>query len=150
MFCEYCGNKLNEDARFCSKCGKSVTAGQNVTAGGGDTGKCKLTIERLKCIFTYSLTKYNVYIDGQQVKKLAKNECFTIELSNGRHNIHFDAFGFKKTPSFEFFGNNNEIKYTVSSPSVIDTLGSGTGFLVDAPSELTINKVFESEPGTYR
>lgn len=28
MYCLKCGNKIEEDAKFCSKCGKSVSEGQ--------------------------------------------------------------------------------------------------------------------------
>ena len=28
MFCKYCGEKLDEQARFCSKCGKVVETGK--------------------------------------------------------------------------------------------------------------------------
>ena len=28
MFCIYCGNQINDDAKFCNKCGKSTAQTQ--------------------------------------------------------------------------------------------------------------------------
>jgi hypothetical protein len=113
-----------------------------------NTGKCKLIIERTKGPWTYAYTKYNLYLDGQLVKKLVKDETFTIELSNGKHNIYFDAFNTQKTDSYEFTGNNNEIKYTVSSYSAIDLLTRASQS--DYRDKLFVNKIYETEPGSYK
>jgi len=142
-FCEQCGTKLNESAKFCSNCGAGIQTGKK---GRAKAGKCKLTIERTKQ-FTYAGVKYNLYIDGQSVKKLSNGECFSTVLSNGKHNIYFDAFGISKTPSFEFTGDSNEVKYTVSAPS-----GAGLvveGLIGSTHHKLIVNKISETEPGSY-
>jgi hypothetical protein len=143
-FCEQCGTKLNEGAKFCSNCGAGIQTGKKSSA---KAGKCKLTIERAK-LLVYPFEKFNVYIDGQSVKKLKNGECFSTELSNGKHNIYFTgSLGTMKTPSFEFTGDSNEIKYTVSAPS-------GVGFaaetmLGNVHHRIIANKILESEPGSY-
>ncbi len=77
------------------------------------------------------------------VKKLSNGECFTTELSNGKHNIYFGTSWISKTPSFEFTGDNNEIKYTVSAPPAMSLV------VKNAQPHLIVNKISETAPGTY-
>jgi len=142
MFCTECGYKLPDGSKFCSSCGAHIQGGnQNAS------GKCKLIVERVKCFFSYATFKYNLYIDGELVKKLSNKECFSIVLCNGKHNIYLNASGISKTESYEFTGNNNEIKYTVSSPTTSDII---SGFDGNSPHRLIVNKISESMPGSFK
>jgi hypothetical protein len=49
-----------------------------------------------------------------------------------------------RTPSYEFFGDNNKISYYVSYPSMSQSLSNFGG------RSLIINKMEETSPGTYR
>ena len=143
MYCFKCGFKLPEGSKFCPGCGVKIQANNTEST---NTGKCKLIIERMKCFFTYRGMKYNIYIDGKLVKKLSNKETYVIELENGKHNLYVDAFMTPKTTSFEFIGNNNEIKYNISGLSGSDLLGS----MNDPNKPLIVNKIYETEPGSYK
>ncbi|MCL2233253.1 MAG: zinc ribbon domain-containing protein [Treponema sp.] len=146
MFCIQCGAQLPEGSRFCFSCGASVHANGNNPPSGG---KCKLLVECIKGSHNIG-ENFKIYIDGQFIKKLSNGELFQKILNNGKHVLYFTSSGSTRTPSFEFTGNNNEIKYSISGPPMMRRISAA--FFKEEASEvlkILVNKLYETEPGSY-
>ena len=150
MFCPYCGAQVPEGFIFCQKCGNNLSIVNNPPSpiNNADTGnvkkygKCLFCIERKKNIFFGIAAKYKVYIDGNLVKKLSNGEYFESILDNGIHRFYIEAFGIR-TRSFEFTGDDNEIAYFFELRFI-------TSKNPNPEKVFIVNKVKETEPGTYK
>jgi hypothetical protein len=139
MFCIKCGKQLPDGSNFCSNCGTNLaSSNEKVT----ESGKCLFSIER-KSAFGGMAAKTKVYLDGALVKELSSGEKFSLEIDNGKHNLYCEAFGMDRTQSFEFTGDNNEISYFVSYPSMTQSMFNVGG------RSLILNKQRETQSGTY-
>jgi hypothetical protein len=142
MFCIKCGTELPDGSNFCSKCGTNLSS-QNNTDIAEKYGKCLFSIERKKA-FGGMAVSTKVYIDGTLVKELSNGGSFSLVLDNGKHNLFCDALGMDRTQSFEFIGDDNEISYFVQYPSMTQSMTNFGG------RSLIVNKVKETQPGTYK
>ena len=104
------------------------------------SGKCVFSIKR-ESSFYAMLANVRVYIDGTLVKKLSNGEDFALEIDNGKHFLHCELTSFSNSQTIEFVGNSNEVSYIVSLPKSFNSV-AGKG--------LILNKIKETEPGTYK
>ena len=97
MFCKYCGNQMDEDAVFCSKCGKNVgnqpalsqTTTQFVT-------QRKLVVQRKKQIYGCAV-QLAIMIDEVERGRIGNGGKITLPISSEAHalSIKQDNFGGK-------------------------------------------------------
>ena len=79
MFCSNCGTKLNENG-ICDNCSKS------------SNGKMiNVVINRVSSFVGCAVT-YKVYVDGNEIGKLANGGSITISLPAGTHQFAFDMW----------------------------------------------------------
>jgi hypothetical protein len=139
MFCPVDGQKLPDGAVFCPYCGTNLSKLNN-NPNTDDTkkhGKCLFSVERKKNIWYGIAAGIKIYIDGNLVKKLSNGEYFSTILDNGRHRLSCEYYITRK--SFEFTGDDNEIAYLLEMP-----------FNIDPRETFVVNKVKETQPGTYK
>jgi hypothetical protein len=100
MFCSECGSKLAESAKFCSGCGRAVTATQPrptvatpqyaaPPSARADAGTAKIVIEMESQPFLLKLGKIQVLLDDQVISTdlwFGKTMEFTIS-EMGQHTI---------------------------------------------------------------
>jgi RNA polymerase subunit RPABC4/transcription elongation factor Spt4 len=111
MFCSKCGTQLPEDSQFCPKCGTAT--GASPSKSYDVSGRSMVIIERQKKVLQFGL-KIKVFIDGALVAELKNAEVKSVYLSNGKHSLYCEAFGYSRTQSVDFECRSNEVSFSVA------------------------------------
>lgn len=82
MYCKKCGTKINEDASFCSHCGRHVDKYDEK----GTKSFYKVNIKRESQWFAVN-PKLNMNIDSENNYKIDNGETLELNLEQGNHRI---------------------------------------------------------------
>ncbi len=119
MFCKYCGNQLDADAAFCSKCGKQVAEKEAATtAAKPKKTQRKLILQRKKQFYGCGVT-LAIQIDGKEAAKLSNGGEATVLISNDSHSlsIHQNNIGGKfKSKTFVINAGEGDVYGYITPP----------------------------------
>ena len=98
MFCKFCGNQIDDDAVFCSKCGKNLggpAAPEQPKAPSAPTQR-KLVVQRKKQFYGCGV-RLGILLDGVEVARIQGGQDITLTISSEAHtmNIKQDNVGGK-------------------------------------------------------
>jgi len=117
MYCNKCGNKVEDDARFCNKCGFKLAP---------DMGN--ITFRR-EGQYYGCLVPVKVYMDGQLVGTLSAGAEATVPGTIGKHRIAFDLWS----------GNGqNDIELTKQHPNIKVIFKLGVGAVTSKPKIISV------------
>lgn len=116
MFCNKCGAEVEENARFCVKCGNQLNdMGSIVFARENHYAGCLIPIK--------------VYLDGNLVASVENGKEVKVEASIGKHRIMFDLWS----------GNGqDEIELTNQHPNIKVNFKLGMGAFTSKPKITSI------------
>jgi hypothetical protein len=86
MFCAYCGEKLGDDANFCTSCGNRARIG---THGLTPDGRIPILIKRTTG-HAFKLRAYKVILDGNEIGELGNGELKRFMIPEGKHTLHLE------------------------------------------------------------
>ncbi len=124
MFCKYCGNQLDADAAFCSKCGKQVSdqpASDHSNIQPAKTQR-KLFLQRKKQFYGCGVT-LSILIDGVEQARLSNGGEATVNISSESHslNIHQNNLGGKfKSQTFVINAGSGDVHGYITPPLFAD------------------------------
>ena len=98
MFCTKCGNQINEQVKFCPKCGQAVDT------GSGGSHNFTLTINRANQWFAIN-PAVKIVIDNSTEYKIDNGATLNIPVSAGPHNIAFSCSMRNKIVNINVAGN---------------------------------------------
>lgn len=118
MFCKYCGQQIDDDAAFCSKCGKAVAAEAAPAAAPKKNAQRKLHLQRKKQFYGCGVT-LSILIDGKEAAKLSNGGEATVNISTESHslNIHQNNLGGKfKSKTFVINAGEGDVHGYITPP----------------------------------
>lgn len=119
MFCNKCGEQIEDTAKFCNKCG-------NETNNIGS-----ITFERQKQYYG-CLVPVKVFMDGQQVATLTSGQQATIQTTIGKHQVNFNLWS----------GNGaEEVTLESQNPNIKVTFKVGMGVVTSKPKIVKIENI---------
>ena len=86
MYCQNCGNRIDDDALFCQKCGHATGNAPRAQAGSG--GKFLLTVCRENQWFLIN-PPIDITVDGREKYAVQNGQQISIPLTPGGHTIQF-------------------------------------------------------------
>lgn len=112
MFCNQCGEKIEDDAKFCNKCGFKIAK---------EMGSITFSRENK---YYGCLIEVKIYMDGNLVASVGNGKEVTVPASVGMHKIAFDVWS----------GNGiNDIEITKDHPNIKVVFKLGMGALTSKP-----------------
>jgi hypothetical protein len=119
MFCNKCGEKVDQNAKFCNKCGEKLE-------GYIKTGS--ITFRRDGQYYG-CLVPVKVFLDNNLVMSLGIGEEQTVQTTIGKHRIDFNVMG----------GNGgDEIELTEKSPNKKVIFKLGMGMITAKPKIISV------------
>lgn len=117
MFCNKCGNKVEDDASFCNKCGFKVAP---------DRGNI---IFRREGQYYGCLVPVKVFLDGQLVGSLGTGAEVTVPATIGKHRVAFNLWS----------GNGeNDVEVRKEHPNIKVIFKLGVGVISSKPKIISI------------
>lgn len=95
MFCRYCGSRCNENAKFCSKCGRSFVNGENASLQKDVKQHKKVKINKTLLVIVGMLLVYFVVLSTvlKAICALSKASGKENELADTKQEIEVDLAG---------------------------------------------------------
>ncbi len=122
MFCNQCGNQVQDDAIFCNKCGFRVK----------EETKMGSIIFRREGQYYGCLVPVKVFMDGNQVASLSAGQEACIPATVGKHQVMFNLWS----------GNGaDEVEVTKEHPNIKVIFKLGVGVITSKPKIISILNV---------
>lgn len=120
MFCNKCGNQVEETEKFCNKCGEKV-----------ETNMGSIVFERQKKYYGCAIP-IKIYMDGNLVATVANGKQETIPATVGTHKFAFNLWSGNKI---------TDITVTPENPNMKVTFKLGMGLLTAKPKIVDITNL---------
>lgn len=122
MFCNQCGNQVQDDAIFCNKCGFRVK----------EETKMGSIIFRREGQYYGCLVPVKVFMDSNQVASLSAGQEACIPATVGKHQVMFNLWS----------GNGaDEVEVTKEHPNIKVIFKLGVGVITSKPKIISILNV---------
>lgn len=91
MFCKFCGAQVDDNAMFCSGCGKSLKESQEIAvpvSGVSEMRERTITVTRMSQL-TAVIMKIEIFCDDEYMGILRAGESVTFEVDSGKsHRVY--------------------------------------------------------------